>query len=35
MVRTSFAEYPAGGGRPASRHDDLLIIYVRPNRDSD
>ena len=28
MVRTSFAEYPAGGGRPASRHDDDMIIYV-------
>jgi hypothetical protein len=28
MVRTSFAEYSAAGGRPASRHDDFLIIYV-------
>lgn len=28
MVRTSFAEYPAAGGRPASRHDDLMIIYL-------
>lgn len=27
LVRKSFAEYPAAGGRPASRHDDLMIIY--------
>ena len=28
IVRTSFAEYPAAEGRPASRHDDLMIIYA-------
>jgi len=28
LVRTSFAEYPAAGGRPASRHDDYMIIYA-------
>lgn len=27
IVRKSFAEYPASGGKPASRHDDLIIIY--------
>jgi dienelactone hydrolase len=27
LVRKSFAEYPAGGGKPASRHDDLTIVY--------
>jgi hypothetical protein len=27
LVRKSFAEYPAASGRPASRHDDLTIIY--------
>lgn len=30
ILRTSFAEYPAAGGRPPSRHDDLMIIYVSP-----
>jgi hypothetical protein len=28
IVRTSFAEYPAARGRPASRHDDLMVIYA-------
>jgi hypothetical protein len=28
IIRTSFAEYPAAGGRPASRHDDLMVIYA-------
>jgi hypothetical protein len=28
ITRTSFAEYPASGGRPAYRHDDLMIIYA-------
>ena len=28
ILRTSYAEYPAEGGRPASRHDDLMIIYA-------
>ncbi len=28
ILRTSYAEYPASGTRPASRHDDLLVAYV-------
>jgi hypothetical protein len=28
ILRTSFAEYPAAGVQPASRHDDLMVIYV-------
>jgi hypothetical protein len=28
VVRTSFAEYPASGDRPAARHDDLMVVYV-------
>jgi len=27
LARKSFAEYPASGGKSASRHDDLTIIY--------
>ena len=27
MVRRNHAEYPAANGRPASTHDDLMIIY--------
>ena len=27
LVRKSFAEYPAAAGKPAYRHDDLLIVY--------
>ncbi|MBZ5580351.1 MAG: hypothetical protein LAP40_27665 [Acidobacteriia bacterium] len=27
LVRKSFAEYPAAGGRPAARHDDLTLVY--------
>jgi hypothetical protein len=27
LIRKSFAEYPQAGGRPASRHDDLMIVY--------
>ena len=27
LVRKSFAEYPPANGRPASRHDDLTIVY--------
>jgi len=30
ILRTSYAEYPAGEGRPASRHDDLMVIYAIP-----
>jgi hypothetical protein len=29
ITRTSFAEYPAADGRPGSRHDDLMVIYVQ------
>lgn len=27
IVRKNFAEYPASEGRPAYRHDDLMVIY--------
>jgi len=27
LVRKSFAEYPAQNGRPAFRHDDLMVVY--------
>jgi hypothetical protein len=27
LVRKSFAAYPAANGKPASRHDDLMIVY--------
>ncbi len=27
LVRTNFADYPATKNRPASRHDDLMIVY--------
>ncbi len=27
LVRRSFAEYPAAEGRPASRHEDLTVVY--------
>lgn len=27
MLRTNFAAYPAQGDKPASRHDDLMVIY--------
>ena len=27
LVRKSYAEYPAQGGKPAYRHDDLMIVY--------
>jgi hypothetical protein len=30
LIRKSFAEYPAAGGRPATRHDDLMIVYRQP-----
>lgn len=30
LVRKSFAEYPAANGRPAMRHDDLMVIYRQP-----
>ena len=28
MIRTSYAEYPATASAPASRHDDLMVIYA-------
>lgn len=28
LVRRSFAEYPAQGGRPAFRHEDLMSVYA-------
>jgi hypothetical protein len=28
LVRTSYAEYPALSDRPASRHDDLMVVYA-------
>jgi hypothetical protein len=27
LIRKSYAEYPAAQGRPASRHDDLMVVY--------
>jgi len=30
ILRTSYAEYPAAAGKPASRHDDLMVIYSAP-----
>jgi len=31
LVRRSFAEYPPANGRPAYRHDDLMVIYGDAN----
>ena len=31
ILRTSFAEYPASKDKPASRHDDLMVIYSVPS----
>jgi len=28
ITRTSYAEYPGSEGKPAVRHDDLMVIYV-------
>jgi hypothetical protein len=28
IIRTSYAEYPASAQAPASRHDDLMVIYA-------
>ena len=30
VLRTSFADYPATEGKPAARHDDLMVIYAAP-----
>jgi hypothetical protein len=29
LVRRSFAEYPPANGRPAFRHDDLIVVYPK------
>jgi len=31
ILRTSYAEYPPSDGKPGSRHDDLMVIYVSPD----
>lgn len=31
LIRKNFAEYPAQNGRPAFRHDDLMIVYRSGN----
>jgi hypothetical protein len=31
IVRTNYAKYDARDGRPASRHDDLMLIFVEDN----
>jgi hypothetical protein len=31
IVRTNYAKYPAREGRPATRHDDLMVIFVEDN----
>jgi hypothetical protein len=28
IVRTNYSNTPASAGRPASRHDDLMVIYI-------
>jgi hypothetical protein len=28
IIRSNYAEYPATGDKPASRHDDLMVIYA-------
>jgi len=28
IVHTNYAEYPAAAGKPASRHDDLMVLYA-------
>ena len=32
LIRRSFAEYPAAKDRPASRHDDLMIVFVEDGK---
>jgi len=34
LVRRSHSEYPASGGRPATVHDDLMVIYPGPGEES-
>jgi len=33
LLRTNTAEYPAAEGQPASRHDDLMVLYVSDTGD--
>jgi hypothetical protein len=28
IIRTNYAKYPARDGKPATRHDDLMVIFV-------
>jgi hypothetical protein len=32
IVRTNYAQYPARDGRPATRHDDLMVIFPENDR---
>jgi hypothetical protein len=32
LIRKSFAQFPAQGGRPAARHEDLMAIYPEGGR---
>ena len=32
LVRRNFSEYPATASKPASRHDDLMVIYQEPDK---
>src|SRR5262249_51772308 len=32
LIRKSFAEYPATPDRPASRHDDLMVVFVEGDK---
>ena len=32
LIRRSFAEYPATPERPASRHDDLMVVFVEAGK---
>ena len=34
LVRRNHSEYPASGGRPASIHDDLMVIYPGTTEES-
>jgi len=31
IIRTNYAKYPAQDGKPATRHDDLMVIFVEGN----
>ena len=32
IVRTNYSNTPPEGGRPASRHDDLMVVYIDAGR---